>query len=201
MTLLHPKISNLQLAAISVVTALFLCSDPLNQIRAQAWLDNHGQKLPEVSAEIRSHWSSTDREIYEILHPAPRPGLVGAGGLSDRHLILCNRLLHLAESSSGDEFRDTIFSRVAKLRLKGVPDSRYEAQQVLGMAEPVDNDLFMTRLFFLDSSLATYISTDIRLGTHCAGFEWNSPFRLLAEQTLAFNTRSKMIDDLTFNLL
>ena len=199
MTLL-PKITNQKLAAIAAVTALFLCSDHINNLRAQAWLDIHGQKSPTASAEIRSHWSITDREIYDVLHPT-RHGLVGLGGLPDRYLAICNRLLHLPESTGGDEFRDTVFRRAAKLREKGIPDSRYEAQQVLGMSEPIDNELFMTRLYFIDYCLAIYISTDVRLGTSCAGFEWNSPFRLIAEENLIFKTRAKLIDDLTFGLL
>lgn len=199
--ILLPKIPKLRLTAFAAVVALFVSSNSLNELRAQAWLDIHGQKLPPVPAEIRKNWSSTDREIYEIMHPLPRPGLAGMELVPERHLNLCKIVLKLPMAASGDEVRDTIYLRLAKLRERGVPDSVYEAQQITGVSDSNDEDLLKTRMYFLDSCLATYTATDIRLGTHCAGFEWNSPFRLIAEKNLAAATRAKLIDDLTFNLL
>ncbi len=203
--ILLPKIPKTRLMACAAATALsfamFLSSNSLNELRAQAWLDIHGHRLPPVPSEIRKKWSSTDREIYEIMHPPPRHGLVGVGSVPERHLYLCKTLLKLPIAASGDEVRDTIYRRLAKLREHGVPDRIYEAQQITGVSDSNDEDLLKTRMYFLDSCLATYMETDIRLGTHCAGFEWNSPFRLVAEKKLAEEMRAKLIDDLTFNLL
>jgi len=188
-------------AAAALSVALFLSSNSLNQLRLQAWVDIHGHKLPPVPSEVRKKWSSTDREIYEIMHPLPRYGLVGLASVPERHLNLCKILLKLPIAASGDEVRDTIYLRLAKLREHGVPDSTYEAQLITGVSDSNDEDLLKTRMYFLDSRLAFYMATDIRLGTHCAGFEWNSPFRLVAEKNLADAMRAKLIDDLTFGLL
>ncbi|MBP9092268.1 hypothetical protein KBI23_14665 [bacterium] len=141
--------------------------------------------------------------MYEIMHPHPRPGLAGVviGLAIDRHLNLCKIVLKLPLTATGDEVREAIYLRTAKLRERGVPDSQYEAQQIVGVTDPNAQELIMTRLYFLDNTLCYYSSIDPRLGTNCGGSEWRSPFSLIAEENLVFKTRAKLIDDLTLGLL
>ncbi|MFA6210869.1 MAG: hypothetical protein WCT03_24750 [Candidatus Obscuribacterales bacterium] len=190
-------------AAAALSVALFLSSNSLNQLRLQAWEDIHWRKIPPISAEIRKTWNHTDKEMYEIMHPDSRPGLAGIGiGLElERHLNLCKIVLKLPLTASGDEVREAIYLRTAKLRERGVPYSQWEAQQIVGVADPYAQELVMTRLYFLDNTLCYYNSIDPRLGTNCGGSEWQSPFSLIAEENLVFKTRATLIDDLTFGLL
>lgn len=197
-----PQIRLSTCAAAAVLSvALFLSSSSINQLRLQARVDIHWRKLPPISAEIRKTWSATDKEMYEIMHPHPRPKLVGIGLEIERHLNLCKIVLKLPLTASGDEVREAIYLRTAKLRERGVPDSQYEAQQIVGVTDPYAQELAMTRLYFLDNTLCYYNSIDPRLGTNCGGSEWRSPFSLIAEENLVFKTRAKIIDDLTFGLL
>ncbi len=197
-----PKLHLTACAAAAVLSvALFVSSNSLNHLRAQAWEDIHWRKLPPISAEIRKTWSSADKEMYEIMHPHPRPGLVGIGLELERHLNLCKIVLKLPLTATGDEVREAIYLRTAKLRERGVPDSQYEAQQIAGVKDPYAQELVMTRLYFLDNTLCYYNSIDPRLGTNCGGSEWRSPFSLIAEENLVFKTRAKLIDDFTFGLL
>lgn len=199
-----PKIRLSVCAAVAALSvALFLSSNSLNELRLQARVDIHWKKLPPISAEIRKTWSHTDKEMYEIMHPDPRPGLAGVGiGLEmERHLNLCKIVLKLPLTASGDEVREAIYLRTAKLRERGVPDCPCEAQQIVGVTDPYAQELVMTRLYFLDNTLCYYNSIDPRLGTNCDGSEWKSPFGLIAKENLVFKTRAKLIDDLTFGLL
>lgn len=197
--ILLPKIPKLRLTVATAATALLACGWPITMLWVIGWQHLHCQKLPDISSTHRTNWSSTDQEIYALLHPPPYPGLRGLGLLPEHNLALCLSLLHLPVATTQDEFENILYERLARLRAKGPPDNMSEAQLILSMAEPIDQDLLKTRLYFLDQSLWNIRATDVQFAHDST--EWKSPFGLIAEERLAFKTRAKLIDDLTFNLL
>ena len=116
-----------------------------------------------------------DKEVNSIVHPKST-GLVGCGADLNQSFPLALRLLGLPQSTTAEKMSAIVNKRLAEASgLLPKEEALYVLQIKPGS---ISDECLRDRIALLDTVLCEQKYLDPRLGTHCAGFDWISPFKL-----------------------
>lgn len=127
-----------------------------------------------LAFEDKPKVSSLDRAVYNAVHKKP-PGLRADVDLEQSLAI---RMLRLPADTTLEDVDKAVRRRisVAQVLMLG---PLAEARFVLNADLSISEDQVMERLSVVDTALCSFGANDVRYGTHCAGYDWYSPFQLL----------------------
>lgn len=158
--------------------------------------------MPEVSSFERAGWTELDGAAYQI---ARGDAVYSHNGLAGpprelTALPISRLLLSLPKSATAGDVSGLIMIRLSNFKATNCNDSKEEAMAVLGLSQPIDTNVLLTRLHILDSVLSDS-GVDPRYGQFKGRFYKVSHFKLLNEMRTKAIARATLIDNLTFGLL
>lgn len=124
-----------------------------------------------ITAGIRPN--GVDGSVYAALHPSSG----GLRGDVQLELPVAAEVLGLPKAASVEMVSEVVTERLKAAAGKNM-DATAEAYYVLNADRALSSDLVKARLQLVDKVLCFKAATDPRV-THCAGFDWVSPFQLL----------------------
>lgn len=126
-----------------------------------------------LAFELKPKVSSLDRAVYNAVHNKP-PGLRGEVDLEQSLAI---RMLGLPADTTLQDVDKALRRKISVaqvLMLSPLAEARFVLNADLSISE----EQVMDRLSVVDTALLSFAATDARYSTHCAGFDWHSPFQL-----------------------
>jgi hypothetical protein len=178
-----PKSQTTGLVILTTISALLLFmssahkSSGPNKLAVSA-LDSESS-AHKSSGPSKLALSSLDSEISVFVHPTkPTPGLKCDGTVLGEAYPLVARVLNLPNDCDIDTVESIIEGRLKKAK-KLCLSAHEEACFVLGMNSASNADVLNIRIELINKFMSLHRECDPRYGTSCAGFTWDTPFKLL----------------------
>lgn len=124
-------------------------------------------------------FTELDYSIMAFLNPA-RPGLRGAEQVANESCSMVLKILALPPGTNPEQLLQLVIRRLKQSEERHL-SAHQQACFVLGMSDSSADYVLINRLKLLDLFMSSYQSQDPRFGTSCAGFTWNTPFKLIKD--------------------
>lgn len=130
-----------------------------------------------LAFERKPRDSSLDKAVYNAVHNKP-PGLRGDVDLEQSLAI---RMLGLPSDTTLLDVDSAVRRKISvaqALMFSPIAEARF----VLNADQSISEEQVMDRLIVVDTALLSFAATDVRYSTHCAGYDWYSPFQLRSQK-------------------
>jgi len=130
-----------------------------------------------LAFEHKPKISSLDRAVYNAVHNKP-PGLRGDVDLEQGLAI---RMLGLPADTTLQDVDSAVRRKISVARASMLSPLA-EARFVLNADLSISEEQVMDRLIVVDTALCSFRANDVRYGTHCAEYDWYSPFQVRSQK-------------------